>query len=190
MNGAIGGSTNAVVHLLAIAGRVGIPLSLEDWDSYGRNVPTLLDLKPSGRFLMEDFHYAGGLPAVIRTLGEAGLINREAMTVNGKTIWENCQEAPAGTEVFRPVEPAGRERRIAVLRGKPGADWRVIKPSAASPQLMKHRAAPSCSNARAVQGPIRTRSRRRRVVRAGASEQRPGAIQGWRGRQQGLPPAS
>ena len=71
MNGAIGGSTNAVIHLLAIAGRVGVPLSLDDWDTLGRDVPTLVDLKPSGRFLMEDFHYAGGLPAVMRTLGEA-----------------------------------------------------------------------------------------------------------------------
>src|ERR671919_2962301 len=90
-NGAIGGSTNAVIHLLAMAGRVGVPLSLDDWDCLGRNVPTLVDLKPSGRFLMEDFHYAGGLPAVIRALGDEGLIHRDAMTVNGRTIWENCR---------------------------------------------------------------------------------------------------
>ena len=73
VNGAIGGSTNAVIHLLAIAGRVGVPLTLDDWDELGRDVPTLVDLMPSGRFLMEDFYYAGGLPAVIRTLGESGL---------------------------------------------------------------------------------------------------------------------
>jgi L-arabonate dehydrase len=140
-NGAIGGSTNAVIHLLAIAGRVGVEVSLEDWDTYGRNVPTLLDLKPSGRFLMEDFHYAGGLPAIIRTLGEEGLINRDAMTVNGKTIWENCNDAPRwNTEVIRPVDrPLAESGGIAVLRGNLAPDGAVIKPSAASPRLMKHR---------------------------------------------------
>lgn len=74
VNGAIGGSTNAVIHLLAIAGRVGVELTLDDWDRYGRDIPTIVDLQPSGRFLMEDFYYAGGVPAVIRRLGEAGLI--------------------------------------------------------------------------------------------------------------------
>ena len=130
MNGAIGGSTNAVIHLLAIAGRVGVRALLEDWDTYGRNVPTLVDLKPSGRFLMEDFHYAGGLPAVIRTLGENGLINREAMTVNGKTIWENCNDAPRwNTEVIRPVDkPLAESGGIAVLRGNLAPDGAVIKP--------------------------------------------------------------
>ena len=141
VNGAIGGSTNAVIHLLAIAGRVGVPLTLEDWDKYGRNVPTLVDLKPSGRFLMEDFHYAGGLPAVIRTLGEAGHLNREAMTVNGKTIWENCNDAPRwNAEVIRPIDrPLAASGGIAVLRGNLAPDGAVIKPSAASPALMKHR---------------------------------------------------
>ena len=141
VNGAIGGSTNAVIHLLAIAGRVGVPLTLDDWDKYGRDVPTLVDLKPSGRFLMEDFHYAGGLPAVIRTLGEAGLINREAMTVNGKTIWENCSDAPRwNAEVIRPIDkPLAASGGIAVLRGNLAPDGAVVKPSAASPQLMKHR---------------------------------------------------
>ena len=141
VNGAIGGSTNAVIHLLAMAGRVGVPLTLDDWDKYGRDVPTLVDLKPSGRFLMEDFHYAGGLPAVIRTLGEAGLINREAMTVNGKTIWENCNDAPLyNAEVIRPIDkPLAASGGIAVLRGNLAPDGAVVKPSAASPQLMKHR---------------------------------------------------
>ena len=141
VNGAVGGSTNAVIHLLAMAGRVGVPLTLDDWDKYGRDVPTLVDLKPSGRFLMEDFHYAGGLPAVIRTLGEAGLINREAMTVNGKTIWENCNDAPRwNTEVIRPIDkPLAASGGIAVLRGNLAPDGAVVKPSAASPQLMKHR---------------------------------------------------
>jgi L-arabonate dehydrase len=141
VNGALGGSTNAVIHLLAIAGRVGVAVSLDDWDQVGRNVPTLVDLKPSGRFLMEDFHYAGGLPAVVRTLGESGLINRDAMTVNGKTIWENCRDAPRwNSEVIRPIEnPLAASGGIAVLRGNLAPDGAVLKPSAASPQLMKHR---------------------------------------------------
>ena len=141
VNGALGGSTNAVIHLLAIAGRVGVPVSLDDWDHVGRNVPTLVDLKPSGRFLMEDFHYAGGLPAVIRTLGEHGLLNRDAMTVNGKTLWENCHDAPRwNTEVIRPIDkPLAASGGIAVLRGNLAPDGAVLKPSAASPQLMKHR---------------------------------------------------
>jgi dihydroxyacid dehydratase/phosphogluconate dehydratase len=105
VNGAVGGSTNAVLHLLAIAGRVGVPVTLQDWDDLGRTVPTLVDLMPSGRFLMEDFYYAGGLPAVIRTLGEQGMLNRDAMTVNGQTIWDNCREAPNfNPEVIRPID--------------------------------------------------------------------------------------
>jgi len=141
VNGAIGGSTNAVIHLLAIAGRVGVPVSLDDWDALGRDVPTLVDLKPSGRFLMEDFHYAGGLPALIRTLGEQGKIHRDAMTVNGKTIWENCEKAPQwNPEVIRPVDrPLAESGGIAVLRGNLAPDGAVLKPSAASPGLMKHR---------------------------------------------------
>ena len=141
VNGAIGGSTNAVIHLLAIAGRVGVPLELDDWDRIGRNVPTLVDLKPSGRFLMEDFHYAGGLPAVLRTLGESGLLHRDVMTVNGKTMWENCADAPRwNPEVIRPVERAlAASGGIAVLRGNLAPDGAVLKPSAASPHLMKHR---------------------------------------------------
>ena len=141
VNGAIGGSTNAVIHLLAIAGRVGTPLALEDWDRIGRDVPTLVDLKPSGRFLMEDFHYAGGLPAVIRTLGENGLLNRDVMTVNGKTIWENCHDAPRwNSDVVRSMErPLAESGGIAVVRGNLAPDGAVLKPSAASPGLMKHR---------------------------------------------------
>jgi L-arabonate dehydrase len=141
VNGALGGSTNAVIHLLAIAGRVGVPLTLEDWDVVGRNVPTIVDLKPSGRFLMEDFHYAGGLPAVIRTLGEHDLINRDAMTVNGNTIWENCRDAPRwNAEVVRPIDrPLAANGGMAVLRGNLAPDGAVLKPSAASPQLLKHR---------------------------------------------------
>ena len=94
VNGAVGGSTNAVIHLLAFAGRVGVNITLDDWDRLGRDVPTLVNLMPSGKYLMEDFYYAGGLPAVIRILGENGLLHKDALTVNGKTIWENCHDAP------------------------------------------------------------------------------------------------
>jgi dihydroxy-acid dehydratase len=141
VNGALGGSTNAVIHLLAIAGRVGVPLCLDDWDRVGRDVPTIVDLKPSGRFLMEDFHYAGGLPAVIKTLGARGLINRDAMTVSGRTIWQNCHDAPHwNAEVIRPLDkPLAESGGIAVLRGNLAPDGAVLEPSAASPHLMRHR---------------------------------------------------
>jgi L-arabonate dehydrase len=141
VNGAVGGSTNAVIHLLAIAGRVGVKLSLDDWDKLGRGVPTLVDLMPSGRFLMEDFYYAGGLQAVIRTVAEHGLVHRDALTVNGKTQWENCQSAPNwNQEVIRPFEkPLVSSGGIAVLRGNLAPDGAVLKPSAASPHLMQHR---------------------------------------------------
>jgi dihydroxy-acid dehydratase len=141
VNGAVGGSTNAVLHLLAIAGRVGVPLTLEDWDVLGRNVPTIVDLMPSGRFLMEDFYYAGGLPAVLRTLGENGFLNRDAMTVNGRTIGENCEAASNwNPEVIRPIDkPLASHGGIVVLRGNLAPSGAVLKPSAASPHLMRHR---------------------------------------------------
>jgi dihydroxy-acid dehydratase len=141
VNGAIGGSTNAVIHLLAIAGRVGVDLSLQDWDDLGRDVPTIVDLMPSGRFLMEDFYYAGGLPAVIRAIGEQGLLHKDAMTVNGHTIWENCKDAPNhNPEVIRPVDkPLAASGGIAVLKGNLAPTGAVLKPSAASPNLMRHR---------------------------------------------------
>ncbi len=141
INGAIGGSTNAVIHLLAFAGRVGLPLTLEDWDRLGRDVPTLVDLMPSGRFLMEDFYYAGGLPAVIRAMGERDLLQKDAITVNGKTIWENCKDAPNwNAEVIRSFDhPLVEHGGVAVLRGNLAPDGAVLKPSAASPHLMRHR---------------------------------------------------
>jgi L-arabonate dehydrase len=141
VNGAVGGSTNAVIHLLAIAGRVGLKVTLDDWDRIGRDVPTLVDLMPSGRYLMEDFYYAGGLPAVIRALDQRNLIHRDALTVNGKTIWQNCQTAPNwNPAVIRPLEnPLVEHGGIAVLRGNLAPDGAVLKPSAASPHLMQHR---------------------------------------------------
>lgn len=137
--GAIGGSTNAVVHLLAIAGRLGVELQLDDWDRLGRNVPCLVNLMPSGKYLMEDFYYAGGVPAVIRELGD--LIHRDALTVNGRTIGENTADAPCfNRDVIRPVgDPLAAQGGIAVLRGNLCPQGAVIKPSAATPELMKHR---------------------------------------------------
>ena len=141
VNGAIGGSTNAVIHLVAIAGRLGVDLTLADWDRLGRDVPTLVDLKPSGRYLMEDLYYAGGLPAVMRALAEHGLLHKDALTVNGKTVWENVHDAPTwNTEVIRPVSnPVVKSGGIAVLKGNLAPTGAVLKPSAASPHLMKHR---------------------------------------------------
>ena len=93
MNAAIGGSTNAVIHLIAIARRIGVKLDLQDWDKLGRGVHTLVNLMPSGKYLMEDFCYAGGLPVVIRELGEHGLLKKDALTANGRSIWENSKDA-------------------------------------------------------------------------------------------------
>jgi L-arabonate dehydrase len=141
VNGALGGSTNAVIHLLAIAGRIGVPLTLDDWDSIGRDTPTIVDLMPSGRFLMEDFYYAGGLPAVVRMLVERGLLHSDALTVTGQSISENCKDAANwNPEVIRPLDnPLVEHGGIAVLRGSLAPDGAVLKPSAASPHLLRHR---------------------------------------------------
>ena len=141
VNGAIGGSTNAVLHLIAIAGRIGVPLTLDDWDRLGRGVPTIVDLQPSGRFLMEEFCYAGGLPVVMRALAEHGLLERDAPSVTGRSLWENVQEAENfGPEVIRSFADAlTPEGGIAVLRGNLAPDGAVLKPSAATPALMQHR---------------------------------------------------
>jgi L-arabonate dehydrase len=139
VNAAIGGSTNAVVHLLAIAGRIGVPLELDDFDRLGHDLPLLVDLQPSGRFLMEDFYYAGGVPAVVRELGD--LMHRDALTVGGTTIGEATADAPCwNREVIRPLgEPLKTHAGIAVLRGNLAPDGAVIKPSAATASLLQHR---------------------------------------------------
>ena len=141
VNAAIGGSTNAVIHLVAIARRIGVDLSLDDFDRLGRGVHCLVDLMPNGKYLMEDFCYAGGLPAVIRELGENGLLHRKALTANGKSVWENNEEAPCwNRDVIHSFDkPFKRETGIAVLRGNLCPDGAIIKPSAATPELMKHR---------------------------------------------------
>ncbi|GLQ37073.1 dihydroxy-acid dehydratase [Rhizobium albus] len=140
-NGAIGGSTNAVIHLLAIAGRVGIDLTLDDWDRLGRDVPTIVNLMPSGKYLMEEFFYAGGLPVVIKRLGEAGLLHRDAITVSGSGIWDEVKDARNWNEdVILPVERALTPHGgIAVLKGNLAPNGAVLKPSAASPELLQHR---------------------------------------------------
>jgi L-arabonate dehydrase len=143
VNAAIGGSTNAVIHLKAIAGRIGVELELDDWTRIGRGTPTLVDLQPSGRFLMEEFYYAGGLPAVLRRLGENNLIpNPDALTVNGQTLWQNVQNSPiyGDDEVIRAIDnPLVADGGICVLRGNLAPLGAVLKPSAATPALMTHR---------------------------------------------------
>jgi len=138
-NAAIGGSTNAVIHLLAVAGRMGVELNLQDWDKLGAEIPCLVDLQPSGRFLMEDFFYAGGLPVVMNRIKH--LLHLDALTANGQTIGENIDGARCwNPQVIRSFEePFKPAAGIAVLRGNLAPDGAVIKPSAASPHLLKHR---------------------------------------------------
>lgn len=137
--GAIGGSTNAVVHLLAIAGRIGVDLRLEDFDRMGRGVPTLVDLMPSGRFLMEELAYAGGIPAVMKRI--AHLLDLGAVTATGTTFAARLE----GVEIFddqviRPLDaPLVADGGLTVLRGNLAPDGAIIKPSAATPALMQHR---------------------------------------------------
>ena len=140
-NGAIGGSTNAVVHLLALAGRIGVGLSLDDWDTLGRDVPCIVNLMPSGKYLMEDFFYAGGLPAVHRELAEAGMLHRDVITASGRTLWENVKEAPCwNRDVIHPLaKPFKEQGGIAVLRGNLAPQGAILKPSAATDSLMHHR---------------------------------------------------
>jgi dihydroxy-acid dehydratase len=141
-NAAIGGSTNAIIHLMALAGRLEVSLSLDDFDQLSRPVPTLVDLMPSGHHLMEDFCYAGGLPVVLRELADGGLLNPDQLTVTGKTIGENIAGATCwNREVIRtlgqPFQPPGSG--TAVLRGNLCPGGAVIKQSAATPRLLKHR---------------------------------------------------
>ncbi|WP_343082369.1 IlvD/Edd family dehydratase [Ostreiculturibacter nitratireducens] len=141
VNAAIGGSTNAVIHLQAIAGRLGFDFALDDWDCLGSGVPTLVDVMPTGRFLMEEFFNAGGLPALLRTLCENGVIDGDAPTCNGRTIRENCLSAQNFNEdVIRPLDnPVVNDGSIVVLRGNLVPGGAVLKRCAASPALMQHR---------------------------------------------------
>ncbi|HEY1641923.1 MAG TPA: IlvD/Edd family dehydratase [Streptosporangiaceae bacterium] len=140
-NAAIGGSTNAIIHLLAIAGRLGVSLALDDFDTLARPVPTLVDLMPSGRFLMEDFCYAGGLPVVLAQLADAGLLQADQVTVTGQSIGANVAGATCwNSEVIRPMDdpllPPGSG--TAVLHGNLCPGGAVVKQSAATPELMRH----------------------------------------------------
>jgi dihydroxy-acid dehydratase len=136
---AIGGSTNAVVHLLAVAGRLGLPLTQDDFDRTGSGVPLLVDLQPAGRFLMEDLFRAGGLLAVLREVED--LLDPAALTVTGRPLVEYLDEARIwDREVIRPrAEPLLPEAGIAVLYGNLAPDGAVVKPAAASPHLLAHR---------------------------------------------------
>ncbi|OQP57101.1 dihydroxy-acid dehydratase [Niastella vici] len=139
VNSAIGGSSNFIIHLLAIAGRIGVPLTLEDFDAIGSKVPLLLNLKPSGQYLMEDFYYAGGLPVIIREM--QSYLHNNTITVNGKSISTNsasaaCYNAAVIATVEQPLKPAAG---MAVLKGNLCEQGAIIKPSAASAHLLKHR---------------------------------------------------
>jgi dihydroxy-acid dehydratase len=138
VNAGIGGSTNAVIHLLAIAGRIGVDLKLEEWDKIGQKLPCLVNLQPSGKYLMEDFYYAGGLPSVIREL--ESVIDKSALSANGQTLWDNCKDAPNwNRDVIHAFDtPFKAAAGIAILHGNLCPDGAVIKPSAATPALLKH----------------------------------------------------
>jgi dihydroxy-acid dehydratase len=135
---ALGGSTNAVVHLLAIAGRLGIPLGLEDFDRISRKVPCIANLKPSGTYVMEDFFAAGGLRAALRLVSDR--LHRGCLTVNGRSVGENIESAKCFDEdVIRPLDHAlSQEGGIAVLRGNLCPRGALIKQSAATPELLQH----------------------------------------------------
>ena len=141
VNGAIGGSTNAVIHLAAVAGRLEIELSLDDCEKCGKDIPTLVNLQPSGKYLMEDFYYAGGVPAVIKQLLDKNILNKDALTVNGKTIEENNLNAECwNKDVIKDfASPLVNDGGIKILKGNIAPDGAILKPSAASPKLMKHK---------------------------------------------------
>jgi dihydroxy-acid dehydratase len=136
---ALGGSTNAVVHLVAIAGRLGIRLTLDDFDRISRRIACIVNVRPSGEFLMEDLFNAGGVPAVLNRIGEA--LHSHCMTANGKTLGENIRDTkPFGDDVIRPLNrPVYAEGGIAVLYGNLAPDGAILKPSAASLELLRHR---------------------------------------------------
>lgn len=138
INAAIGGSTNFVIHLLAIAGRIGIELNIDDFDKYSQGIPLLANIQPSGENYMEDLYYSGGLPAIIKEM--ASIIHNDAITVNGKTIGENCADAEVYNRnvISTMADPFKPESGILVVKGNLAPNGAVIKPSAASPALLKH----------------------------------------------------
>ncbi|MBS1564851.1 MAG: dihydroxy-acid dehydratase, partial [Bacteroidetes bacterium] len=140
VNAAIGGSSNAIIHLLAIAGRIGVPLQLEDFDSIGSKIPLLLNLMPSGKYLMEDFFYAGGLPVILDQLKD--VLHKNIITVTGKNHHDNiegrtdCYDDAVISSMNTPIQP---EAGCVVVKGNLALNGAVMKPSAASANLMKHR---------------------------------------------------
>ncbi|TDC26335.1 dihydroxy-acid dehydratase [Streptomyces sp. 8K308] len=136
----LGGSTNAVIHLIAMAGRSQVPIDLDDFDRIARKVPVLADVRPGGRFLMEDFYYAGGLPGLLARLGEAGLLHLDRPTITHATMREQLAGALVhDDEVIRPLDnPAAEQGGLAVLRGNLAPDGAVIKHISAEPQLLRH----------------------------------------------------
>ncbi|MFY0688443.1 MAG: dihydroxy-acid dehydratase [Cyclobacteriaceae bacterium] len=139
MNAAIGGSTNFIIHLQAIAGRIGVELNLKDFDDLGSKIPLLVNLMPSGPYLMEDFFFAGGLPVVIKEMAEH--LHNDAITVNGETIGNNNKDAKSYNDevIAKLEEPFQDEAGIAVLYGNLAKNGAVIKPSAATKELLQHR---------------------------------------------------
>jgi dihydroxy-acid dehydratase len=139
INSAVGGSTNFVIHLVALAGRIGVEVTIDDFDRLGSDMPLLLNLMPSGKYLMEDFYYAGGLPVIIDQLSK--IIHSDALTVNGKSIGENCNGAACyNHEVIAPLDKPLKEKAgIAVLKGNLCENGAVIKPSATSGKLLHHK---------------------------------------------------
>ena len=138
VNAAIGGSTNFAIHLMALAGRIGVELELEDFDKYSRNIPLVANLQPSGQYFMEDLYYAGGLPAVMDAIGQH--LDKDVLTVNGKTLGENIKGCESlNKEVISTVDaPFNPLSGMVVLRGNLCEDGAVLKPSAATPELMQH----------------------------------------------------
>lgn len=136
---ALGGSTNAIIHIVAIAGRAGVRIELDQFDAISRRTPMIANIQPSGKYLMEDFYYAGGLPALLSRLGE--LLNLDCLTVNGRTLGENIVDSVCyNDDVIRPLEdPLYREGGLAILYGNLAPDGCVIKQSAADPNLLIHR---------------------------------------------------
>ncbi|MCW9706070.1 IlvD/Edd family dehydratase [Fodinibius salsisoli] len=139
INAAVGGSTNLIIHLLAIAGRIGVPLELDDFDKIGSNIPLLVNLMPSGEYLMEDYYYAGGLPVVVKELSKH--LHDDTISVNGKPITENSADAECyNRDVIASIDdPVKENAGIAVVKGNLSENGAVIKPSAATPELMTHR---------------------------------------------------
>ena len=141
-NAAVGGSTNAVIHLLALAGRIGVPLCLDDFDRLASELPCLVNLQPSGKYLMEDYYYAGGLPAVLREMGENGALHRDATTANGKSIWRTSRKRRAGiVKSFSPIKNHSKPRPgppcCAAIWRLDGAVYQVV--GGESRTCFKHR---------------------------------------------------